>query len=315
MRPAILLFAILSLAADFPTRTLKSDELTVTVYEPDAEKGMYRGTRFDWSGVLDVQFGPHKLFGPWLGNPDPKNHDSIVGPCEEFGMFVNPLGYDDAKPGGHFLKIGVGVLVKPKEEKYRFMHTYTIAKTPTWTVTANNSVILFVQTITTDFGYAYKYTKYIAVKGRELIVNHTLVNRGKKRIHTDHYNHNFFNVDGDAVGANYSLEFAFEPKAEKPVERFAELVKLKGKTLTLGGPLDSGTIYGGLVGFDSTAKTNGFSMLHAKSKVRVDVTGDKPLKQFNLWGMKTTICPEPFIELKIEPGKQESWTWKYVFSK
>jgi hypothetical protein len=315
MRSAILLLAIFSLAADFPTRTLKSDELTVTVYMPDAVKGMYRGTRFDWSGVLDVQFGKHKLFGPWLGNPDPKNHDSIVGPCEEFGMFVNPLGYDDAKIGEKFLKIGVGVLEKPKEEKYRFMHTYTIAKTPTWTVETNENMIIFTQSIATDFGYGYKYAKTITLKGLELIIAHTLANTGKKQIHTDHYNHNFFNVDGDAVGTNYTLQFLFEPKADKPKERFAELVKMKGKALYLSGPLDTGTIYGGIVGFDSTANTNGFTMHHWKSNVSVEVTGDKPLKQFNLWGMKTTICPEPFIELKIEPGKRESWTWKYVFSK
>ena len=302
-------------AADFPTRTLKSDDLTVTVYMPDVEKGMYRGTRFDWSGVLDVQYGHHKIFGPWLGNPDPKNHDSIVGPCEEFGMFVNPLGYDDAKVGGHFLKIGVGVLEKPKEEKYRFMRNYTIAKPGPWTVESSENSIEFKQALATDFGYGYKYTKTITLKDRTLVIAHTLENTGKKPIHTDHYNHNFFNVDGDAVGTNYSLGFPFEPKADKPKERFAELVKLKGKSLYFTGPLDTGTIYGGLVGFDSTAKTNGFTMIHWKSDVCVAVTGDKPLKQFNLWGTKTTLCPEPFIELKIEPGKSDGWKWTYDFSK
>lgn len=302
-------------AADFPTRTLKTDDLVVTVYPPDKDKGMYRGTRFDWSGVLDVQFGKHKLFGPWLGNPDPKNHDSIVGPCEEFGMFVNPLGYDDAKVGGHFLKIGVGVLEKPKEEKYRFMHTYPIAKTEPWKIETTDKLMTFRQTIATDFGYGYTYSKSLELKGRTLVIGHTLENTGTKPIHTDHYNHNFFNVDGDAVGKNYSLDFPFEPKASKPVERFAELVKLDGKSFSFTGALDKGTIYGGLVGFDGTVKTNGVTMKHKPSGVTVRVTGDKPLKQFQVWGMSTTICPEPFIGLKIEPGKSDSWKWTYEFSK
>jgi hypothetical protein len=31
---------------------LKTNGLKMTVYLPDAEKGFYRGTRFDWSGVI-----------------------------------------------------------------------------------------------------------------------------------------------------------------------------------------------------------------------------------------------------------------------
>lgn len=313
---AILLILVAPLsAADFPTRTLKSDDLVVTVYPPDAQKGMYRGTRFDWSGVFSVKFGPHNIFGPWLGNPDPKNHDSIIGPCEEFGMFVNPLGYDDAKVGGQFLKIGVGVLEKPKEEKYRFMHTYTIVATPQWTIESSDGSIAFQQEIATDFGYGYEYRKSLELKGRTLVIRHSLKNTGKKRILTDHYNHNFFNVDGDAVGPNYSLEFPFEPKAVKPVERFSELVRLDGKRFALAGALEKGTIYGGVAGFDRTAATAGVTMKHKPSGVTVRVTGDKPLKQFQIWGMSTTLCPEPFIELTIEPGKTETWKWTYEFSK
>jgi hypothetical protein len=302
-------------AADFPHRKLKTEDLEVTVYLPDAEKGMYRGTRFDWSGVLDVKFRGHKLFGPWLGNPDPKNPDSIVGPCEEFGMFVNPLGYDAAKVGGHFLKIGVGVLEKPKEEKYRFLHTYPIVKTEPWTIQTTDRLVTFRQSIATDFGYGYEYRKSVELTGRTLVIGHSLKNTGAKRILTDHYNHNFFNVDSDPVGPNYALEFPFEPKAVKPVERFSELVKLDGKRFALAGALDTGTIYGGLAGFDGTAKTTGVTMKHSPSGVSVRVTGDKPLKQFQVWGMSTTLCPEPFIELAVEPGKTIEWSWTYAFSK
>lgn len=315
MRSLLVLLAIAAVAADFPTKVLKTDALTVTVYPPDAEKGMYRGTRFDWSGVFGVEFAGHKLFGPWLGDPDPKNHDSIIGPCEEFGMFVNPLNYDAATVGERFLKIGVGVLEKPKEEKYRFFHNYRIVTPGPWGVDATDSTITFKQTVTTDFGYGYAYTKTITVKGKQLVIAHTLENTGTKPIHTDHYNHNFFNVDGDAVGKNYELEFPFTPAAVKPVERFPEIVKLDGKKLTLTKELDTGTIYSGITGFDATAKTSGVTMRHKPSGVTVQVKGDHPLKQFNVWGMKTTLCPEPFIELKVEPGKAASWKWEYAFKK
>src|SRR5437588_13127508 len=87
-------------ADDYPHVFLKNDMLKVKVYLPDAEKGFYRGTRFDHAGVFgEIEFSGHKIFRPWKEKHDPTNHDDIVGPCEEFGI-EKPLGYDDAKVGG-----------------------------------------------------------------------------------------------------------------------------------------------------------------------------------------------------------------------
>ena len=53
-------------AEDYPHVYLKNEKLRVKVYLPDAEKGFYRGTRFDWAGVLgEVEFAGHKVFTLW----------------------------------------------------------------------------------------------------------------------------------------------------------------------------------------------------------------------------------------------------------
>src|SRR5581483_4223312 len=58
-------------ADDFPQTVLRNDALALTVYLPDAAKGFYRGTRFDWAGVVGaVQFDGHTLFGPWKEKHD-----------------------------------------------------------------------------------------------------------------------------------------------------------------------------------------------------------------------------------------------------
>src|SRR5262245_48520237 len=107
VRHTVAVFVILSsvghaAAEDYPHVFLKNDKLKVKVYLPDAEKGFYRGTRFDHAGVFgEIVFAEHKLFGPWKDKHDPTNHDDIVGPCEEFGN-QQPLGYDEAKVGGTF---------------------------------------------------------------------------------------------------------------------------------------------------------------------------------------------------------------------
>ena len=130
-----LLAACLALAAagpaaadDYPKVELKTKGLKLTVYLPDAEKGFYRGTRFDWSGVVaTAEVGGHTVFGYWKSTHDPANHDDVPGTAEEFGH-DEPLGYAEAPAGGTFVKIGVGVLEKPKEAKYRFFNNYKIVQ-------------------------------------------------------------------------------------------------------------------------------------------------------------------------------------------
>jgi len=41
-----------SIAADFPKAVLSNGPVQAVVYLPDPQKGYYRSTRFDWSGVV-----------------------------------------------------------------------------------------------------------------------------------------------------------------------------------------------------------------------------------------------------------------------
>jgi hypothetical protein len=311
-----LVVARIASAADYPTHTLKSEQLTVTVYLPDAENGFYRGTRFDWAGVFRVQYGSHKLFGPWKDSHNPKNNDDILGPSEEFGMFA-PLGYNDAKAGESFIKIGVGELTKANEEKYGFWTNYKIVKPGTWKIEKSDDKISFEQSLASGSGYSYKYSKTLVLSGSELKIQHRLENSGTKPIQTDHYNHNFFNVDGDGVGKNYELDFPFEPKAALTKERFNDLIQLDGKKLRFKGPLDTGSIYAELAGFRTEAGSQDASVImrHTPTGVTVKMTGDRAPSKFNVWGVNTTICPEPFLQFELESGKSTEWSWNYQFTK
>src|ERR1044071_10252427 len=115
-------------AADAPTAEIKSDQIKATLYLPDAKNGFYRSTRFDWSGVIaSLEYKGHNYYGPWFHKTDPNVYDfeyrgdevvaspfsASMGPTEEFQTNGKALGWDEAKPGGTFIKIGVGVLRKP----------------------------------------------------------------------------------------------------------------------------------------------------------------------------------------------------------
>ena len=115
MKKAIAAGFLLSLgfaasAADPPEAAISNGVIRARVYLPDAKDGYYRGTRFDWSGAISgLEYKGHTYFGQWFPRYDPKLHDSIAGPVEEFRTGDSALNYAEAKPGDTFVKIGVGV--------------------------------------------------------------------------------------------------------------------------------------------------------------------------------------------------------------
>ena len=300
-------------ADDYPKIELRNAHLAMTVLKPDAKKSFYRGSRFDWSGVIrDVQYNTHTLFKPWKDKHDPANADDITGPCEEFRT---PLGYDTAKEGETFLKIGVGTLVKPKEDAYRFNHNYAIKYPGLWEITRGDDEIGFKQGMLTDTGYGYKYIKTISLlqETSGFTIKHELENVGMKRIIAEWYNHNFYNLDSDPIGKNYIVRFPFAAKVVKPEDQFAKLATVKDRVLTFSDALEKGSIFAEIEGFGQEAAHHGFTIHHAASRVTMRVQGDAPLSKFNIWGVATTICPEPYIAIDLKPGESKTWTLTYQF--
>ena len=50
-----------------------------------------------------------------------------------------------------------------------------------------------------------------------------------------------------------------------------------------------------------------------KTGAGVRITGDRPLWRINFWSIPTTVCPEAYVEVKAEPGKETSWRLTYDF--
>src|SRR5262245_55978910 len=107
MRYLILALALLaqtSAPAKPPVSEISNGRIRAKLYLPSAESGYYRGTRFDWSGsIYSLTWNGHEYFGQWFEKYDPKLHDAITGPVEEFLTGDSSVGYQDAKPGDTFV--------------------------------------------------------------------------------------------------------------------------------------------------------------------------------------------------------------------
>jgi hypothetical protein len=296
------------LAPPPPEAEISSGSVRAKLYLPSAETGYYRGTRFDWSGVIaSLEWKGHSYFGLWFEKYDPKLHDAITGPVEEFST----VGYDEAKAGESFVRIGVGAVRKPEEPAYRQFATYDITDAGTWTVNKAADSIEFVHELRDTSGYAYEYHKTVRLTGNTLVLEHRLKNTGRKAIATNVYEHNFYVLDGELTGPDYVVRFPFVPRAARPLNGLAEI---RGKEVTFLKPFEpKQSVYTEIEGFGATPADYDIRVENTKTGAGVRQTSDRPMSKLAFWSARRTVCPEPFIDLRIDPGKESSWRITYEF--
>ena len=314
---AFLFLSALASAADFPEAAIANGPIHAKLYLPDAHTGYYQGTRFDWSGQIpSLEYKGHTYFGNWNPAPySPKLHDAIMGPVEEFLTDGAGLGYGEAKAGGTFVKIGVGVIRKPEERGFQQFKTYEIVDPGKWEVKKKADSVEFTQTVAdTSSGYAYHYTKVVQlIKGKpEMALVHRLKNTGKKAIESDVYEHNFYMIDAQPTGPDVVVRFPFDVKATQNLNGLAET---KGKEFIYLKELTGRqSAASNLIGFSSEVKDYDITEENTKTGASVRQTCDRPLVRINYWSIRSTACPEAYIHMKIAPGETFTWRILYEFS-
>ncbi|MBC8164906.1 MAG: hypothetical protein H7Y20_03415 [Bryobacteraceae bacterium] len=300
---------------EFPEAQITNKAITAKFYLPNAERGYYRGTRFDWSGVIySLRANGHEYFGQWFEKYDPKLHDAIQGPVEEFLTDGAGLGYAEAKPGESFIRIGVGIVRKTDDKPYERFRTYEILDPGRWTIRPENDRVVFIHELSDDAGYAYRYTKTVRLVGSkpEMIIEHALRNTGKKPIATQQYNHNFFVMDGQPTGPEASAQFPFTLKADKPVN--PELASVEGGKISYKRELEKGqSVFAEFTGYSGSASEFDVKVENKKAGTGVRIVGDRPIAKLYYWSIRTTLCPEVYIDLQVDPGKETKWKYTYTF--
>jgi hypothetical protein len=316
VRPQVLfpLLALALFAADPPQAEISSPSIHAKLYLPDADQGYYRGTRFDWSGqIASLEWNGHNYFGQWFPRYDPKLHDAIMGPVEEFLTNNAGLGYSEAKVGESFVKIGVGAVRKPEESSFHQFNTYEITNPGKWTVQQHPDSVEFTQTIPETLGYAYVYTKTVrlAKDKPQLVLEHRLRNTGSKPIDSKVYEHNFYMLDGQPSGPDFVVKFPFPVHAAANLNGLAET---RGNDLVYLQELTGGrSVYSDLTGFGDTPKDYDIRVENRKADIGVRQTSDRPISELHFWSIRSTVCPEAFIAMHIEPGKEFTWRITYDF--
>lgn len=295
----------------FPQADISNGLIQAKLYLPDSKEGYYQGTRFDWSGNMpSLQCNGHEYFGQWFNTYSPEIHDVIMGPVEEF----TALDFDQVRQDETFVKIGVGVLKKPDEKPYSFARYYQVVNQGIWTVKQKPDQVQFIHELN-DNAYSYRYEKIVQlVKDKpEMELVHTLRNTGNRTIETSVYDHNFFLIDNQPVGPGYSITVPYQIKGTG--QGIGELAEITGNQIRFLRTVNNGenVFCSPLLGFSNSPSDYEFRIENKIAGAGVKITCDQPIHKLNFWCCSTTLCPEPYILVKVEPGKEFTWKIRYEF--
>jgi hypothetical protein len=304
--------------------------IQATIHPPNPTSGFYQGTRFDWSGVIgSLNYSGHNYYGFWFTKTDPtvvdyvyRGSDIVAGPCsaitgpvEEFSTNEEGLGFSEASPGGTFLKIGVGVLRKPDNAKYSMFRLYDVVDHGQWSVQAKQASIVFTQRVmdaSSGYGYLYQKTVRLVAGKPQMVIEHRLVNIGKRPIVSSVYDHNFLVLDNRPIGPDFTITLPFEIHPAKPVNTL--LGSVDGKTITYRKQMQGHDLFGvAIEGFGKTADDYKITIENRHVGAGMKITGDQPLESEELWSIRSILAMEPFIHMSIEPGKDFSWKYTYDY--
>ena len=107
------------------------------------------------------------------------------------------------------------------------------------------------------------------------------------------------------------MEFPFNPAFENYYDEVAEV---SGKKLSFRKwPDDLGAAFSPLSGFGTEETDNGVTLRQRDADITVRVTANRPVLRYHLFATPRTICPEPFIDLRIPLGSAQAWSYQYHF--
>ena len=107
------------------------------------------------------------------------------------------------------------------------------------------------------------------------------------------------------------MRFPFTPRATGDLKGLAEV---RGKDLVYLSELKKGqTASTEFEGFGTTPADFDVRVENRKTGAGVRQRGDLPISKLVFWSIRTTVCPEMYVHLNAQPGKETAWSIRYEF--
>lgn len=292
-----------------PSSEISGKDVRLRCYLPDIQKGFYRATRFDWSGIIfSLEYKYHQFSGLWFDQYDPEIHDAVCGPADEFA----PVGFEQAHIGDEFLKIGIGTLRKSTTD-YRRFGLYQIVNPGRWKIQQGRDRLVFTHLLESEkYSYVYRKVMTLSEKKPKLVLAYSLKNTGTMMLETNVFNHNFFVIDRQVTGPDIMIGFPFEPNGKwRDVDGPAVI---RERRIVYRREFNKGesVFMENMYGFNPQESFR-VTIENHLTKTGVHIRGNRNPFRMTFWASYLTSCPEAFIKLSVSPGEEFTWTNSYEF--
>ncbi len=231
------------------------------------------------------------------------------GLCNEFGI-DQPVGYEDARPGELFPKLGIGLLRRPDGKAYSFGRPYEVARPfPLQLEAGPDQAVIHVEPLDCR-GYAARLIKTIRVRENWLEIAYALENPGQKAILTHEYVHNFVGIDRQPIGPDYCLRFPSPLQLDTKASAGLDALAIQGGEIAFRGPLAS--LYLRPRGYTRSDAPQWEMQLQSNRAGLREVDDFRPVRVV-VWGTFHVLSPEIFVGLSLSPGASQVWTRRFEF--
>lgn len=223
----------------------------------------------------------------------------------------SPIGYEQARPGEEFLKIGVGTLRRYSKNPYdRFRLHEIVNPGVRETVAARDRIEFRHRLLSDDYGYDYR-KRVLLTPDPGLRIEYTLKNLGPAILSGYVYNHNFFTLDRMATGPETEIRFPFHPAGTW--RESYDCVALTENGIRFNRELRRGEVVfmGDLHSPEPATRKYEFSIRNLRTGAGIRVSGSGSLSHMVFWACPNVACIEPYTSFQVFPGETGVWQIGY----
>lgn len=213
------------------------------------------------------------------------------------------------------LKLGVGLLKKPREEQYNPFQRYVYIPSDI-AVEQGPDFLRFTARSKGDPDYGIMIRRTVIVNENALMLETEVVNYGVETLIFSEYCHNFLCIDGTNLGPDYCLELpevknlhGYLQKNIRAAQMFYSEEHRLHVAACITKPARFSVDGAGIVDRDKFS----WRLSHAQTGGWVEGTARFQPSGVTVWAKDNVFCPEVFYRSSLQPGKSCTWlrTWTF----
>jgi len=122
-------------------------------------------------------------------------------------------------------------------------------------------------------------------------------------------------LDNQPIGNGYEVKFPYKIEAKGKIKGIGEFAEIENNEIRFIKEMKDGQqVYiGSITGYDANSNDYEITIENKNSRAGVKIKGNRPLTKLAFWSTYKTVCPEPFISIKADPGETVTWEISYTF--